>query len=102
LSAACTAWSQAEVILHLNIKSPKADIAAGVNHAMAARVALLAKAVGIEKDVCMTGGVAKNIGVVHAMEKQLSLPIRRLRIDPQLVGALGAAVLAQEKVRGGK
>jgi predicted CoA-substrate-specific enzyme activase len=102
LSAACTAWSQAEVILHLNIKRPKADIAAGVNHAMAARVALLAKAVGIEKDVCMTGGVAKNIGVVHAMEKQLSLPIRRLRIDPQLVGALGAAVLAQEKVKGGK
>ena len=102
LSSNCTAWSQAEVILHLNLKRPKADIAAGINQAMAARVALLAKAVGIEKDICMTGGVAKNIGVVTAMEKQLALPIRRLRMDPQLVGALGAAVLAQEKVRGGK
>jgi predicted CoA-substrate-specific enzyme activase len=98
LAATCTAWAQAEVIVHLNTNTPKADLAAGINEAMAARVAILAKAVGVEKDVCMTGGVAKNIGVVQAMEKQLNVPIRRLRVDPQIIGALGAAVIAKDKM----
>jgi (R)-2-hydroxyacyl-CoA dehydratese activating ATPase len=48
----------------------------------------------------MSGGVAKNAGVVAAMEKQLDLPIRRLKVDPQLMGALGAAVFAREKAGG--
>jgi (R)-2-hydroxyacyl-CoA dehydratese activating ATPase len=100
LAATCTAWAQAEVILHLNSNASKADLAAGINDAMAARVAILAKSVGMEKDVCMTGGVAKNQGVVGAMEKQLGAPIRRLRMDPQLMGALGAAVFAREKLGG--
>jgi (R)-2-hydroxyacyl-CoA dehydratese activating ATPase len=100
LAATCTAWAQAEVIVRLNTNTPKADLAAGINDAMAARVAILAKSVGVEKDVCMTGGVAKNIGVVEAMEKQLNVPMRRLRVDPQLIGALGAAVFAKEKMGG--
>jgi len=100
LAATCTAWAQAEVIVHLNTNTSKADLAAGINSAMASRVAILAKSVGIEKDVCMTGGVAKNTGVVSAMEKQLNVPIRRLRVDPQVMGALGAAVFAREKLGG--
>jgi predicted CoA-substrate-specific enzyme activase len=100
LAATCTAWAQAEVIVHLNTNTSKADLAAGINAAMAARVAILAKSVGVEKDVCMTGGVAKNIGVLEAMEKQLNVPIRRLRVDPQVIGALGAAVYAKEKMGG--
>jgi (R)-2-hydroxyacyl-CoA dehydratese activating ATPase len=100
LASTCTAWSQAEVVVKLNLKFPKADIAAGINNAMAARVAILAKAAGVEKDVCMTGGVAKNVGVLKALEEQLDLPMRRLRVDPQIVGALGAAVIAKESVGG--
>jgi len=99
LAAACTAWSQAEVIFNLNRNVPKPDIAAGVNNAMAARVAILAKAAGVEKDVCMTGGVAKNAGVLKALEEQLDAPIRRLRIDPQIIGALGAALMARDMVQ---
>jgi len=101
LAATCTVWAQAEVIMHLNNKTPKADLAAGINDAMAARIAILAKSAGLEKDVCMTGGVAKNTGVIEAMEKQLNVPIRRLRVDPQVIGALGAAVFAREKMGGG-
>lgn len=100
LAATCTAWAQAEVIMHLNTNTSKADLASGINQAMAARVAILAKSVGVEKDVCMTGGVAKNAGVVEAMEKQLGVPMRRLRVDPQVMGALGAAVFAKEKMGG--
>ena len=100
LASTCTVWAQAEVIHHLNAKKSKADIAAAVNQAMAGRVAILARSVGIEKDVCMTGGVAKNTGVVSALEKQLNVNIRRLRTDPQIVGALGAALFAKQKVEG--
>ncbi len=100
LASTCTVWAQAEVIMHLNEDMSRADLAAGINEAMAARVAILARSVGIEKDVCMTGGVAKNTGVLEAMEKQLGVPMRRLRVDPQMMGAMGAAVFAREKMGG--
>ena len=100
LAATCTAWAQAEVIVHLNAGTSREDIAAGISDAMAARVAILARAVSIEKDVCMSGGVAKNTGVLKSLENQLNVPMRRLRIDPQVVGALGAAIFAREKMEG--
>jgi len=102
LASACTVWAQADVIQHLNDKVPVEDIAAGVNQAMAARMAILANSIGIEQDVCMTGGVAKNQGVLAALEKQLGTRIRRpKRHDPQLAGAIGAALFAQERLNGG-
>jgi len=102
LASACTVWSQADVIQHLNDKVPIEDIAAGINNAMASRMAVLANAIGIEGDVSMTGGVSKNQGVVSAMEKQLGIRIKRSRkADPQVAGAIGAALFAQEKLNGG-
>lgn len=62
LASTCTVWAQAEVIHHLNENTPIADIAAAVNQAMAGRVAILARSVGIDREVCMTGGVAKKHG----------------------------------------
>lgn len=100
LASTCTVWAQAEVVHHLNAKKSKADIAASVNRAMAGRVAILARSVGTEKDVCMTGGVAKNMGVTSSLEKLLGVNIRRLRQDPQIIGALGAAVFARERMEG--
>ena len=101
-ASACTVWAQADVIQHLNDKVPIEDIAAGVNNAMASRMATLANNIGLEKDVCMTGGVAKNDGVVNALEKNLGIRIKRIRReDPQIVGAIGAALFAMEKARGG-
>jgi predicted CoA-substrate-specific enzyme activase len=101
-ASACTGGAQADVIQHLNDKVPIEDIAAGVNNAMASRMATLANNIGLEKDVCMTGGVAKNDGVVNALEKNLGIRIKRIRReDPQIVGAIGAALFAMEKARGG-
>ncbi|HRW81713.1 MAG TPA: acyl-CoA dehydratase activase [Desulfomonilia bacterium] len=100
LASTCTVWAQAEVVHHLNAKKSKADIAASVNRAMAGRVAILARSVGTEKAVCMTGGVAKNMGVISSLEKLLGVNIRRLRQDPQIIGALGAAVFARERMEG--
>jgi predicted CoA-substrate-specific enzyme activase len=101
-ASACTVWAQADVIQHLNDKVPIEDIAAGVNNAMAGRMATLANSIGLENDVCMTGGVAKNVGVVNALEKHLGIRIKRIRReDPQIAGAIGAALYAMEKASGG-
>lgn len=102
LASACTVWAQADVIQHLNDRVPVEDIAAGVNAAMASRMATLANNIGVERDVCMTGGVAKNDGVVSSLEKLLGVRIKRIRrADPQLAGALGAALFAGDKMKGG-
>ena len=101
-ASACTVWAQADVIQQLNDNVPIQDIAAGVNNAMASRMSILANSIGLENDVCMTGGVAKNSGVVNALEKQLGIRIKRIRReDPQIAGAIGAALFAMEKVSGG-
>jgi (R)-2-hydroxyacyl-CoA dehydratese activating ATPase len=102
LASACTVWAQADVIQHLNNGVPVADIAAGINSAMASRMSIIVNNIGFERDVVMTGGVAKNAGVVAALEKLLGLRIKRVtRADPQLAGAIGAALFAKDKVKGG-
>ena len=96
ISSTCTVFAESEVIAQMSRGAPKEDIVAGVHTAIASRVAGLAGQVGLEEVVVMTGGVAKNVGVVRALEKQIGLPIQ-LPSEPQLVGALGAALLAREK-----
>jgi predicted CoA-substrate-specific enzyme activase len=96
ISSTCTVFAESEVIAQMSRGAPKADIVAGIHAAIASRVAGLAGQVGLEEAVVMTGGVAQNIGVVKALEKQIGLPIL-LPSKPQLVGALGAALLAYVK-----
>lgn len=99
LASTCTVWAQADVIKYLNSGYAVEDIGAGINTAMANRVAMLVNSVKAEKDVCMTGGVAKNIGVVQSLSKILGHRINvPRRADPQIVGAIGAALLAEEKL----
>ncbi len=102
LASACTVWAQANIIQFLNDRIPIEDIAAGINNAMANRMSVLANNIGIKPDVCMTGGVAKNEGVVSNIENLLGIRIRRIRRhDPQIVGAIGAALFAGENINGG-
>ena len=102
LASACTVWAQADVVQHLNNRVPVDDIGAGINNAMASRMAVLVNNIRPERDVCMTGGVSKNEGVVQELERLLNLRIKRIRrSDPQLAGALGAALFAQEAVKEG-
>jgi len=95
LASTCTIWAQADVIKYLNSGTAIEDIGAGINTAMAKRVAILASSMRTEGDVLMTGGVAKNTGVVSTLEKLLGVRIKKTRkADPQLAGAIGAAVIA--------
>ncbi len=80
-------------------KSPE-DIAAGINDLTARRILGLLKNVGPRNEIAFTGGVAKNTGIVRFLEKALETKLAGFPIDPQLVGAVGAAVLAQERLTG--
>jgi predicted CoA-substrate-specific enzyme activase len=97
LASTCTVWAQADVIKFINSGHKIEDIGAGINSAMAKRAAILANSVGVEQDVCMTGGVAKNEGVLQDLEKLLGKKMKKTRkADPQIAGAIGAAVFAME------
>ena len=103
LASTCTVWAQADVIKYINSGVSIEDIGAGINTAMASRVAILVNSLKPEGDILMTGGVAKNIGVVSTLEKLLGVRIKKARkADPQIAGAIGAALLAMERIAGGK
>ena len=96
----CTVFAQSEVISLISQGVPREEIAAGLIEAFASRVAGLAKIVGIARDIVASGGVAKNVGFVKALERKLGCEIWVPK-EPIIVGALGAALLAlkSEKVR---
>jgi len=71
------------------------DIIAGIHDALASRVAALARRLKVEADVVLTGGVAKNSGMVKAMKDNLGCEII-VPPDPLITGAMGAAILAKE------
>jgi predicted CoA-substrate-specific enzyme activase len=95
VTAQCSVFAETEVISLLAQKKPPADIAAGIQAAVAKRCFTLLKRVGIRPKVTVTGGCAKNRGLLKALEGILKVEITPLSIDPQLMGALGAAVYAR-------
>ncbi len=100
LASACTVWAQADVIKYLNEGVAKENIALGICQSMAKRVSVLVNQVHVQRDVCITGGVAKNFAVVKELEKLLGVTIVKISsVDPQLIGALGAALYAYQKAR---
>ena len=95
----CTVLAQFDVMCMLNDGKDRADVAAGINRAMAERISKMTKKVGLRKKVAMTGGVAKNPAVVHSLREVLGVDILELDgVDPQIVGALGAALFARERL----
>jgi (R)-2-hydroxyacyl-CoA dehydratese activating ATPase len=95
ISKTCTVFAQQEVISHLSDGVPLEDIVAGIHDAIAARVTRMVERLTIEPDVLFTGGVAKNIGVVKALEENLGCKVL-VPEEPLLSGAMGAALLAKE------
>jgi activator of 2-hydroxyglutaryl-CoA dehydratase len=94
----CSIYAQTEVAAFIAQEADRHDLAAGITRAMAERVKSLAMRVGVEEDVVITGGVAKNIGVVKSLEGMLRVSTKKFTVDPQIVGALGGALFAREKI----
>ncbi len=95
ISSTCTIFAQQEVVARLSEGLPVEDIVAGVHDALAGRVARMVQRLRVEPDVVLTGGVAKNVGVVKAMKEHLKYDIL-VPADPLLTGARGAAILGRE------
>ncbi|UCG54017.1 MAG: 2-hydroxyglutaryl-CoA dehydratase [Dehalococcoidia bacterium] len=97
ISSTCTVFAQTEIVSLLASGESKENVIAGLHSSIANRVIGMAKRVGVKPVIMMTGGVAKNIGVKNALENDLNTEvIIPSDIDPQLVGALGAALIADE------
>jgi predicted CoA-substrate-specific enzyme activase len=95
ISNLCTIFAQQEVVALLSRGEKLDNILAGLHDALASRIAALARRLGIEPDLVITGGVAKNTGMVRAMRESLGCEIF-VPEEPLLTGALGAAILAKE------
>jgi predicted CoA-substrate-specific enzyme activase len=93
ISSLCTVFAESEVISLISKGEIRDNIIAGIHESIAARVVAMAKRVGVVPPIMMTGGVAKNRGVVEALEKKLESPIE-VSASAQENGAIGAAVLA--------
>jgi (R)-2-hydroxyacyl-CoA dehydratese activating ATPase len=96
ISSICTIYAQQEIVAQQSIGKPIEAIVAGVHQAVASRIVRMVKPLGIVGDVVLTGGVAKNSGFVHAVEKELGRSVL-IPEDSRISGALGAAIVAKEK-----
>jgi len=97
VSSTCVVFAESEVISLVANGVSKVDILAGIYHSIAERMKGLIKLVGVKPKVMMSGGVAKNKGIVHFMEQVIGEKIY-LAPDPQIVGAIGAALYALDEV----
>jgi (R)-2-hydroxyacyl-CoA dehydratese activating ATPase len=95
ISSLCTVFAESEVISLISKGVERHNIIAGIHESIAARVGAMAHRTGVNEPVMMTGGVAKNSGVVKALEVKLALSIE-VSANAQENGAIGAAVLAAE------
>jgi predicted CoA-substrate-specific enzyme activase len=96
ISSTCAVFARSEVLSLVRKGIPKNDVLGGVHEAIVRRVHSLLMRVGIERDFVITGGIAKNIGVVRRLERKMGLEAK-ISAEPQIVGALGAALFAAKR-----
>ena len=98
-SAVCTVFVKSEAAALMKQGMSKDDILAGLHEAISRRVVTLLKKVGIKEKFVITGGIAKNLGVVTKIGEQLGGIEINIPAEPQIAGALGAALFAFDRAR---
>ncbi len=96
ISNVCTVFVEQEIVMHLARGCSIEDVLAGVHTAIAGRSVALLRRVGLEEQITFTGGVARNAGMVRALEDRLKLKLN-VAEESQHVGAIGAALFAWER-----
>jgi predicted CoA-substrate-specific enzyme activase len=97
ISSTCTVFAETEVVVLRAEGKHRKDLIAGVHKAVASRVAAMASSLTVRPDAVFTGGVAKNIGVKMFLEQEVGMELL-VPDEPQIIGALGAALLAQTEL----
>ena len=94
LTSTCAVFAESEIVAEIHRGSSRADILWGVHESLVSKIAAMSRRVGIEPDLVLTGGVARNVGVVQALREQLQMDVA-VPEHPEIAGALGAALLAR-------
>lgn len=97
ISAQCAVFAESEIVSHIYNGEEVANIVGGIASSIGSSVATMIRRVGLEKEVVVTGGVAKNEAVIRALEANLAVKTRAIELDPQVLGAVGAALIARQK-----
>lgn len=102
VTGTCAVFAESEVISHVHRDppTPKEEIIAGIHFSVVSRIISLCKRIGIERDVAVVGGVALNTGLVKIIEEEMGFGIL-VPDRPQIVAALGAAVVARDNIEKG-
>jgi bzd-type benzoyl-CoA reductase Q subunit len=95
VSSTCVVFAKSEASGLLRQGWPKNKVLAAYCSAMAHRVVSLLERIGVETDFAITGGIAKNAGVVERLEKELGVESLKPETDTQIAGAAGAALFAR-------
>jgi activator of 2-hydroxyglutaryl-CoA dehydratase len=88
MNAQCAVFAESEVVSLIHAKYAKEDIVRAVHDAIADRIASMVRKIGIEKDVALVGGVARNIGFVDSLKRDLELDLL-IPDNPEFSCALG-------------
>ena len=94
----CAVFAESEIISLIHSKNKPEDILAGVFRSLASRIYGSLLQVGIENDVAFVGGVARNEGIVWAIEEKIHTKVL-VPEEPEMVTAMGAALIAKEKMQ---
>jgi len=100
MNAQCAVFAESEVVSLIHQGVAKEDIIRAVHEAMADRIAAMARRAGLEPAVVLVGGVAHDVGFLHALQNELGVEIK-VPESPEFIGALGAAMIAAERTNGG-
>jgi len=98
ISSMCTVFAESEVVSLIAQGVNREDILGGIHDSIASRIHGMAKRLTIEEEITFTGGVAKNLGMVQAWKRRFRAHIN-LPQEPQIVGALGAALIAKDSLQ---
>jgi predicted CoA-substrate-specific enzyme activase len=96
ISSVCTVFAESEVVSLRAEGKSREDIIAGIHKSIANRIGTMVSQIGYEEQLALTGGVAKNQGVIKALEDEFKTTFH-IPENPQITGALGAALLASEQ-----
>jgi predicted CoA-substrate-specific enzyme activase len=97
ISSVCAVLAESEIINHVSTGETVENILRGVHNSLASRALALLKRAGMEDEITFVGGVARQSGMVKALEETLKRKVN-VSEEPELVGALGAALLALRRL----
>jgi benzoyl-CoA reductase subunit D len=97
MNAQCTIFAESEVVSLIHARTSKADISRAIHDAIADRIASMTRRLGIQRDVVLVGGVAKNAGFIESLKNVLGVDLL-VPDEPEFAGALGAALAPVRKI----